>query len=188
MFLCIICCGSEDRAEQDRISDEFLSIERWPGEGLPIIAWTGAETMMHVYASASDSVASDSIVVIHNENLEWDKSLIIIRKPGQMKISNDCIIDGFVYKSLEKGKFTGGRARQLNFSSGTILEVICYAAEGYYIFRLGDEYIEMESSHECQELLTLPETEWWVRICKDSKPLGWIRADQEDITVVDRRF
>ncbi|MFC1683534.1 hypothetical protein ACFL0G_04965 [Candidatus Zixiibacteriota bacterium] len=186
--LCIVACGSEERVKHDQLSDQILSIERWPGEGVPVITWTGAETLMNVYESAGDSTPAKSVTVAQNQRLEWDESLIKVRTPGRMEILEDCILEAFVYDSLVQGKLAGGRARQLNFSSGTILEVVCYAAEGYYIFRHLGEYIEMEATHECQRMITLPQTEWWVRVEESGRPAGWIRADNENITVVDRKF
>ena len=185
-FLVMSGCVSQEREKPDL--GQQLTIQRWPGEGVPVIAWTGSETLMDVYASAGDSTPAKNVTVAQNQRLEWDESLIVVHAPGEMNILKDCIINGFVYDSLEQGKLAGGRARQLNFSSGTKLEVVCYAAEGYYIFRHLGEYIEMEASHECQQMITLPQTEWWMRICKDSMPLGWVKVDGEDVSVVDRKF
>jgi hypothetical protein len=186
LFLPLIYCGP-DKPEQATI-DEQLTIERWPEEGVPVIAWTGAAGSLPLYSQPGDERPEKYLAVRDQQRLSWDKSLMVVNKFGKLKILENCIITGYVYDSFEDNKLTVGKARELNFSSGTILDVVCYAAEGYYIFRHLDKYIEMGSSHEYQQMLSLPQTEWWVRIEKDKKPVGWVRVDEDKVSVVDRRF
>ena len=186
LLLLFICCGP-DKPEQANVSGQ-ITIERWPQEGIPVIAWTGSEDSLSLYSHPGDEKPDSRIAVQQHQHLHWDKSLMVVKKLGKLEILEDCIITGFVYDSFEDNKLAVGKTRELNFSSGMILDVVCYAAEGYYIFRHQDKYIETGSSRECQQMLALPQTEWWVRIEKDDEPIGWVRVDEEKVSVVDRRF
>lgn len=186
LVLPVICCGP-DKPEQAPV-DGPIAIERWPGEGVPVIAWTGSEDSLPLCPQPGDEEPDSYLAVQEQPYLQWDKSLMVVKKLGKLEILEDCIISGYVYDSFEDNKLAKGKAREVNFSSGMILDVVCYAAEGYYIFRHLDKYIEMGSSHECQRMLAWPQTEWWVRITKDDKPIGWVRVDEEKVSVVDRRF
>ena len=186
LVLAIICCGP-DKPEQAKV-EEKIAIERWPGEGVPVIASTGSEDSLPLYSQPGDEKPDGHLPVQPHQHFHWDKSLIVVKKLGKLEILENCIIAGYVYDSFEDNKLAEGKARELNFSSGMILDVVCYAAEGYYIFRHLDKYIEMGSSHKCQRMLASPQTEWWVRITIDDKPVGWVRVDEERVSVVDRRF
>jgi hypothetical protein len=186
LVLPIIYCGP-DKPEQANM-DEHIAIERWPQEGVPVIAWTGSEDSLPLYSQPGDEKPDSYLTVQAHQHLHWDKSLMVVKKLGKLEILEDCIITGYVYDSFEDNKLAVGKTRELNFSSGMILDVVCYAAEGYYIFHHQGKYIEMGSSHGYQQMLALPQTEWWVRIKKDDKPIGWVGVDEEKVSVVDRRF
>ncbi len=195
--LLIGAMASCEKPGQNRRQDapSLLSIERWPGEGVPVLAWQGSGDSLEVYPlpETADTVRSAAvkvgrIAVTAGQKLLWDRSVILVEKPGQMEIVEDCIIAGFVYDAPDDGQLKGGRARQIYFSCGTILEVICYAAEGFYIFRHDGEYIEMDAGHRCQQMLAEPQTQWWVRITRDGSPAGWVPVDGTAVAVVERRF
>jgi len=186
--LCIIGCGSVEQEGRKPLSDGIRSIERWPGEGVPVLAWHGSGDSLEVYAHPGTTSPAGQIAVRDGQKLPWDRSLILVEKPGQMEIVEDCIIAGFVYDAPEDGQLKGGRARQIYLSCGTVLEVICYAAEGFYIFRHDGEFIEMGVGHSCQRMLAEPRTRWWVQITRDGNPAGWVPVDGTAVAVVERRF
>ena len=189
--LCLIGCGSAEREQKHKQGQEpggVLMLERWPGEGVPVLAWQGPGDSLEVYARPGAADAVRSIAVRKGQKLLWDRSLVRIEQPGQMEITGDCISSGFVYDPPEDGRLEGGRAREIYLPSGALLEVVCYAAEGFYIFRHQGEYIEMGVGQPCQRMLAEPQTRWWVRMIAEGQPMGWIRADEKRVAVVDRRF
>jgi hypothetical protein len=188
LIIAMTCCGRPKQNGAQQAAQWPIVIQRWPGEGVPIIAWTGTNSSLALFAEPGESRPSSHLAVERNQQLAWDRSLILVNSFGQMKILQDCVISGFVYDSFENNTFGRGKAKELNFSSGTILDVVCYTAEGNYIFYYLDDYIEMSGSSDDQHMLFLPETQWWVRVEENGRPVGWIRADGEKITVVDRKF
>jgi hypothetical protein len=183
-----MACGA--RLDQN-IPQEMTSplvIYRWPEEGVPILAWIGSEDSLAVYPHAGDESPTEHLAVAYGQLLEWDSSLILIHRPGKAEILEDCVISGHVYDVLKNGNLLGGKSRELQFGSGTIVDVICYAAEGFYIFRQQDRYLELDATDQRLEILDQPLTEWWIRITADGKPIGWTLVDGDNVSVVDRRF
>jgi len=195
MVLNVIGCGRGEQERDDGLIGGNLILDRWPGEGVPVLAWQGSDDSLRVYSQprGTDSTraaaeAGRQIQVIPGQRLPWDRSVIRIEQPGKMEITEDCIVSGFVYDASEDGRLQGGRARDIYLPAGTILEVICYAAEGFYICRYQGEDIEMEAGRPCQRMLAEPQTRWWVRITEDGEPIGWVPVDTDRIAVIDRRF
>jgi|GEM_PF-1677991 len=194
IILILIGCGSAEQERAEEAGDAALILERWPGEGVPVLAWQGPGDSLEVYPRPGDASPARSaaragkIAVTAGQRLHWDRSVIRIEQPGQMKITEDCILNGFVYDPPRGGRLEAGRARDIYLPSGTLLEVICYAAEGFYIFRHQGEYIEMEVGRPCQQMLDRPQTRWWVQITENGRPIGWIPVDGDRVKVIDRRF
>ena len=195
MALNLIGCGPVEQEQGDEPGEAHLIFDRWPGEGVPVLAWQGPGDSLKVYLQLGDTDsaraaarAGRQIPVTAGRKLLWDRSAIQIEQPGQMKITDDCIICGFVYDPPEGGRLHSGRARDIYLPSGTLLEVICYAAEGFYIFRHDGEFIEMGVGHSCQRMLAEPRTRWWVQITRDGNPAGWVPVDGTAVAVVERRF
>jgi len=186
LVLLIICCGP-DTPEQPS-SDQPVAIERWPEEGIPVIAWMGEEDSMAVYERPGDESPARHIAVAKNQELSWNKSLILVQKLGQLRILEDCVISGFVYDGLENNKLVRGKPRQLNFAVDTILDVVCPAAEGDYIVLYHDQYVEMSGSMDYVQIVAMPQTAWWVRLKEIEGPSLWIRVDGKEVAVIDRKF
>lgn len=190
-------CGTVEQKEEQEPEGGTLTliIDRWPGEGVPLLAWQGPGDSLMIFArpgAASPAgpapAGAEKIIVTAGQRLAWDRSAIRIEQPGRMKITEDCIVEGFVYDPPRGNRLESGRAREIYLPAGTFLEVICYAAEGFYIFRHQGEYIEMGVGLPCQRMLSEPRTRWWVRITGDGRPAGWIPVDGQRVAVVDRRF
>jgi hypothetical protein len=199
--LTLIGCGDrEQKGDQEPGEDPGgsalnLLTDRWPGEGVPVLGWQGPGDSLEIYSRPGDTSPADpvsagtgKIIVTAGQRLTWDRSAIRIEQPGQLEITEDCIVSGFVYDPPRGGRLESGRAREIYFPAGTFLDVICYAAEGYYILRHQGEYIEMGVEQPCQLMLSEPQTRWWVRITGDGRPVGWIPVDGNDVAVIDRRF
>jgi hypothetical protein len=194
--LCLAGCepAQQNHGEESGSTAPDLILERWPGEGVPVLAWQGPGDSLRVYPRPEEARSNRSpadgagrIAAAAGQRLDWDRSVIRIEQPGQMEITEDCVISGFVYDPPQDGQLKGGRARDIYLPAGTLLEVICYAAEGFYIFRHQGEYIEMDTGQSCQRMLSEPQTEWWVRITGDGS-IGWIPVDGSGVAVIDRRF
>ncbi len=162
-------------------------IERWPGEGAPVIAWTGLADSLPLYSQPGAEKPKKYLAVKQDQRLPWDRSLMLIKKMGQMEITEHCTMEACVYHAVDDHKLTAGKAATFTFSPGTILEVACYAAEGDYIFHYENRFMEMNGSRACQRMLIPPQTQWWVRLRRSNKVLGWIIVDGEMIAVVDRK-
>lgn len=193
--LSLMGCGPAEQEGIEEPGGTAVILERWPGEGVPVLAWQGPGDSLEVHsqpgtASPARSAAARAgqITVATGQRLHWDRSVIRIEQPGRMEITEDCIISGFIYDPPDGGQLKGGRARDIYLPAGTLLEVICYAAEGFYIFRHQGEYIEMSIGQPCQQMLSEPQTRWWVRITEEGRPIGWIPVDEKRVAVVDRRF
>jgi hypothetical protein len=181
------CCGTFNQYHHQDAPSPLL-IRRWPEEGVPVLAWTGEGDSLALYSRPGDDAPAGYLAVAEDQPLTWDSSLILVHRPGKAEIPEDCVINGHVYDALENGNLLGGKSQELNFSSGTVLDVICYAAEGFYIFRQQDRYLELDATDQRLEILDQPLTEWWIRITADGKPIGWTLVDGDNVSVVDRRF
>jgi len=186
LLVLMICCGP-DKPEQPSL-DQPIAIERWPEEGIPVIAWVGEEDSMAVYRHPGDELAARRIAVAKNQKLPWNKSLILVQKLGKLRILEDCIISGFVYDALENNKLVRGKPRQLSFAVDTILDVVCPAAEGDYIFLYQDQYVEMSGSMDYGQIVAMPQTAWWVRLKEMEGPSLWVQVDGKEVAVIDRNF
>jgi len=182
IFVISMMCCSKGKQKGE------IAIEGWPGEGIPVIAWTGSENSLALFSDPGDKQPSGYLAVQKDQHLQWDRSLILVKKLGRLKILEDCIMTGYIYDSIENEKLVGGKTGGINLSSGTILDVVCYAAEGDYIFRYQKKYVETSASLECQQLLLAPRTQWWIRLIRNGRHLGWVKVDAEKIAVVDRKF
>jgi hypothetical protein len=165
-----------------------MAIERWPGEGIPVIAWTSPESLMAVYALPGSDTPAGYMVVEENQRLQWDKSLILAQKFGTLIILEPCSLSGQVYDRLQDNKLMGGKRVEFSFRPGTVLEVVCYAAEGDYIFHHQKKYLEMCGSHDYQQMLTKPQTQWWIRLKDIEDRSLWVRVDGKKVSVIDRNF
>jgi hypothetical protein len=188
LALLIPCCKPAQQDKEQATLKQFIAIERWPGEGIPIIAWTSPESLMAVYAPPGSDTPAGYIVVEENQQLQWDQSLILVQKFGKLIILAPCSLSGQVYDSLQDNKLIGGKRVEFSFTPGTILEVVCYAAEGDYIFYYQKKYLEMSGSHDYQQMMTKPQTQWWIRLKEMQSPSLWVRVDGKKISVIDRNF
>lgn len=179
LFVSLICCGK--KVPQ-------IVIERWPHEGVPVIAWTSSGNSLALYSHPGDEKPVSFLAVKKNQRLQWDRSLILVKKLGKLKFLEDCVMSTFVYDSLQDHKLVGGKPKEIDFSADTVLDVVCSASEGDYIFLYLDRFVEMSGSNGCQQMLTKPQTQWWVRLKRNGRPLGWVKVDGEKLTVVERRF
>jgi len=75
------CCGP-GKPEQASL-DQEIAIERWPKEGVPIIAWTGSENLMVVYSNPGDDLPAGHIAVGKDQHLQWDKHSVWVKVDGQ---------------------------------------------------------------------------------------------------------
>lgn len=191
LFLPIICCQKTERGQPQAVSDqpqEVIAIERWPEEGTPVIAWTCRGDSMAVYSQAGDEEPGSYIPVKKNQQLRWDKSMILVHKLGKLIILEPCTIGAQVYDDLKEGKLTGGQAREYAFRPGTVLDIVCYAAEGDYIFRYQGKYVQMSGSRNCQQIMTIPQAYWWIRLEEIDGRSWWVQVDDKDVSVIDRHF
>lgn len=191
LSLPIIWCQKAERGQPQAVSDrpeQVIAIERWPEEGIPVIAWTGPGDSMAVYSQAGEEEPGEYIPVKKNQQLRWDKSMILVHKLGQLTILEPCTISGHVYDGLKEGKLIGGQAREYAFRPGTVLDIVCYAAEGDYIFRYQGKYVQMSGSRDCQQIMTIPQAHWWVRLERVGGQSWWILVDGKEVSVVERKF
>lgn len=187
LFIVSMTCCGPGKPEQASL-DQEIAIERWPEEGVPIIAWADSGNALPLYSQPGADKPANYLAVQKDQQLQWDKSLILVKKLGKLKILKNCVMSGFIYDSLQDHKLLGGKPKEINFSADTILDVVCYAAEGDYIFHYQNKYVEMSGSNDCQQMIVLPQTEWWVRLRRNTRHLGWVKVDGQKVSVVDRRF
>jgi hypothetical protein len=191
LLLPIICCHRAQRDRPKAVSEqprEAIAIERWPQEGTPVIAWTGSGDSMAVFSQPGEQEPADYLPVKGNQQLRWDKSLILVHKLGKLMILEACTISGHVYDALRDNKLLGGKTREYTFRPGTVLDVVCYASEGDYIFHYQGKYVQMSGSHDCQQIMTIPQMDWWVRLEDINGHSWWVQVDDKTVSVIDRRF
>ena len=191
LFLPLLCCRMTEQDEPKAVSEQpeqFIAIERWPQEGVPVIAWTGSGDSMATYSQPGEEDPASYLAVKKNQQLRCDRSLLLIQKLGKLMILEPCTIGGHVYDCLEDNKLIGGKAMEYAFRPGTVLDIVCYAAEGDYIFRYQGKYVEMSGSRDCQQIMTMPKIDWWVQLEEINDQSWWIHVDGREVSVVDRKF
>lgn len=166
-----------------------------PGEGLPRLRATGPLQLRDQPDTTRPGHATVHLPL--NRDLTFDATIYRTVRPGELRVQAATEIVGRLLgpiKRLSREEYYRGRYSRGSVAvarSGSI-EYLQSRAEGHCFVRIDGNVIEADrcpaADTQSLALVREPTTEWWVRITRDSSPLGWVLVDDKQIKVVGRSF
>jgi hypothetical protein len=167
--------------------------ETWPGEGRPRFRATGSLEFRD--RPESNRPVSGTLQAPINRDLEFDETRFRTVVPGVIRAAKDTSISGRNLGSigrLSRDEYYLGRypTDTVTVASDSRIEYLQYRAEGTCFIRI--DGIVLDAGHcpaddeQAFTVVSPPNVEWWIRLTRDSQPLGWVLVDGTRVTVVGR--
>jgi hypothetical protein len=173
-----------------------FEVDLWPGEGRPVIESVAFELELREGPSGS-SRHLPPLAVRPGQRLSFDQTRYRTTRPGRLEVRAPTVVAGRNLGSRDTlssdDYYRGEFARTtVTLEPGDSVEYLQYRAEGTCFVRIAGVVIDAEpcpaEHHEDFRLGGEPTIEWWIRLVRDEKPLGWLRVTDATAKVVDRAF
>ncbi|MBU4560769.1 hypothetical protein KKG20_00645 [bacterium] len=171
--------------------------ELWPGEGRPVFRSKTDHLVLYKQPSKTSGIV-DKFKINKGEVIIFDQTRYRNIKAGKIKVLKLSILQGrslgnITYLSVEKYYHSGIPSKDFLFNRGDIFDYLQDRAEGSGIIRWKGEIIDLEycpwfdRENRNFNVMSEPINEWWIRVIKNQKPVGWLLVD-ENIVEKDRTF
>lgn len=180
----------DEKAEEKHSRIPVLMINRWPGEGIPVIQ-TGEKTeRLLIRSDLADPNSGREARVPSSEKLDWDDTRILILEKGEYEVESSTPQELTLVSGIDdQGRLHYESKGTLALSAGERINVLCYIAEGFYLFERNGQLFEMFAvAEDAGRFLREPEVEWWIHIKQPEQLSGWVLVDGEDIRITERTF
>ncbi|PCI38284.1 MAG: hypothetical protein COB53_05025 [Elusimicrobia bacterium] len=171
--------------------------EGWPGEGRPVLAWTGDGNALALKTEPRrNAQETHPLKVKTGQSVSFDASLVVMRSPGLARATQKTILQGRRLGKLEhltkRDYFTAKPKEKISFQQGALIEVLAYRAEGFCFVRIPADGRVFES--KCPEntgffeTLEEPRTDWWFKASGPQGVSGWFLSDAPGLEFRSREF
>jgi len=171
-----------------RVHTGEVAIRLQPSDQAPIaqklkIVKDSVVTTQYAYKRIELLIKNGSLLGIDsfsslNSQIFFDKSIQKTIKPGVIKAVRDGRISHY-------GEETG-ELEVIEFKEGDTFEELIYIGEGSCIYKIhgktmqtGCLLFDMENKDALKRERPT-ETQWWIRLVQESKPIGWIKVDENN--------
>jgi len=167
--------------------------ELWPEEGRPV--FTAKSDRLILYENPSKkSHAIQNHGIKKGEKIAFDETRYINIKAGIVEVKKQTDLSGNSYGIISyftRSKYyAASPTKKYSFSEGSIISYIQYRAEGSCLININNEIIALDycpwldSEEKNFNMKSEPINEWWIRVVKNRKPIGWLLIEnafvQED--------
>ncbi len=169
--------------------------ELWPGEGKPTF-FSKTDTLILYKEPTIKSHIMNTLKTDEGEKIDFDMTRYRNIKPGIVKTKKSVTLTGKKLgpiSYLSRSEYYSGKIprKDYTFQKGDPFEYFQYRAEGSCIIRRKNEvylieycpWLDVEDTQFTVE--KEPVNEWWIRVTKGHKPLGWLLIDKS--TVEEKR-
>jgi hypothetical protein len=165
--------------------EPFLIIESSLGEGVPVLTSLGIPIPIHQEPNAdSKRLKFLSLPRGQKIRIQHNKSVIIIRKPGIVRVLKTTSLKGESYGQLSVLRLSVPAVQKtFSLQEGSTFGYLCYAGEGFCVISISRniiiteqcEWIHPNIAQSTFKLETEGVIEWWFKIDH-----GWARIDSKD--------
>lgn len=167
----------------------------WPGEGRPVIESVASSLDLRREPSAS-SESAGTLRVTPGQRLQFDETRYRTIRPGRIVALTDSTVSGRrlgAVRMLSREDYYSDRFERgtVAVPAGTGFELLQYRAEGTCFVRIGGTVIDADTcpiDSRRFRVESQPAVEWWIRVVRDGKPMGWLLLSDATAKVVRREF
>lgn len=174
-----------------------FSYEGWPGEGRPVVVWTGpGDALALKREPARDAPDAAPLKIAAETEIAFTDSVVITREPGLARTSAATTLRGDDYGRTERVGQAAARSpkpvAEISLAEGDPLELLSYRAEGLCFVRLPANARVLEAAcpenSENFKILDEPKVDWWLRAVGPGGVSGWFLSDAPGLEFRSRRF
>lgn len=171
----------------------------WPGEGRPRLV-AGTTVLVPRTEPRKDAPAGTQLHVEEGILVEIGETVYRANVPGRLKVLRDSQVTGRRFGSiarLSRDDYVSDRypTGSLPARAGEVIDYLLPRAEGSCFVRIRGEVIDADPCPDSVDdavdtfaLETEPETEWWVQVMLEGRPIGWLLVDGSDLREEGRTF
>ncbi|MBI4347787.1 MAG: hypothetical protein HY553_13105 [Elusimicrobia bacterium] len=153
----------------------------YPGDERPSVRWKGGPARLFEGPGGEGLWREARLAP---GELAWDASVVLTRRAGAAVVRRRLEIEARDHGAFHGGHAGGpGRAERAALEPGETLDILAAVSSGSCLVRRnrGQRLLEMECPQYFPgpyEVLSLPVTEWWVRVQTPEGP-GWLTVDRK---------
>lgn len=177
-------------------SDLVFEVELWPGEGRPVIESVTSALELREQPSSTSRPAL-TLPVAAGERLTFDETRFRTMRPGRLRVVAAATVTGRSLGSIQalsRADYYSARYPNaiVRLNAGDTIDYLQYRAEGTCFVRIAGVVIDAEAcpweDREAFRRVSEPILEWWVRLVRNGRPVGWLLLNDSTAKVVDRKF